>query len=67
MANATVIPTWLAIVLVFVTAALDAAVTGPENTLDELATEGQDVVVEVSGTASGQTNWAGTAEGVMPA
>lgn len=51
---------------VFVTAALDAVVAGPESTLDELAKEGQEVIVEVSATASGQTNWAGTAEGVMP-
>lgn len=51
---------------VFVTAALDAVVAGPESALDELAREGQEVIVEVSGTASGRTNRVGTAQGVMP-
>lgn len=51
---------------VFVTAALEAVVAEPESTIDELAEEGQEFIVEVSGSASGQTHWVGTAEGVTP-
>lgn len=51
---------------VFVTAALGAVVAGPESAIDQLAEGGQEVIVEVSGSASGHTNWVGAAEGVTP-
>lgn len=48
---------------VFVTAALDAVVAEPESTIEELAGAGEDVIVEVAGSASGEVTWAGTAHG----
>lgn len=51
---------------VFVTAAHEAVVAEAESAIDELFEEGQEVIVEVSGSASGQTTWIGTAEAVRP-
>ena len=51
---------------VFVTAAHEAVVAEPESTIDELAEEGQEVIVEVAGSGAGQTRWAGAAEGSSP-
>lgn len=51
---------------VFVAAAHEAVVAEPESTIDELAEDGQEVIVEVSGSGSGQTSWVGTAKGVGP-
>lgn len=49
---------------VFVEAALDSLLSGPESAIEEL---GEGVVVEVSGSGAGHTEWTGTAVGEAPA
>lgn len=51
---------------VFVTAALGAVVAGPASTIDELSENGQEVIVEVSGSGSGRTNWEGATKSATP-
>lgn len=51
---------------VFVTAALSAVVAGPESTIDELSENGQEVIVEMSGSATGHNDWVGAARGTAP-